>query len=98
MSRRSQYNTVRLEALLKSLADDGIIEQEDVEKIRRNRELNNSTEVAESMSKSKALTSSKITNETKSEFHTARDAGNMQKQIDIIWSVLTGDSQNKGNK
>jgi hypothetical protein len=90
MANRSQYNHDKIRALTKTLVRAELITEAEAQEIAFNRELNVHEEISGD-SAYRSVIASKIDDETKEQRKKAKEEGDMQKQLDIIWSILTGE-------
>lgn len=97
MPTREQLTAERVRTLLKELQKGEIINPEEAEKLRKTREFNESEEIREKTPEPPALTRNKVEEETKKQFKQARSKENIQKQIDILFHIITGENPRSSN-
>ena len=91
MTTRDQLTHERVAALLTELGEAEIIPEEEADGLRRTRGIGEADEVRQSTPGAKALTRSKISQGSRNEFRDARDEGDMQRQLDLLFEILTGE-------
>ena len=90
MPTRSQITEERINELLTELGEAGIIHEGEAGQLTATREFNEASEVRKSTPEPQAVTRSKVSSESHREFERARSQDDIQKQIDLIWEVITG--------
>jgi len=90
MPTREQLTYERVNSLLKELGNAGIIDQDEAEGLRVTREFQDAEECRKNTPEPKTVTPEKVSEETHEEMLNAREEGDVQTQIGIIYEILTG--------
>lgn len=91
MPTREQITYERLNALIEELGENGIIDESESDGLTRTRHLDEAQAVKESSPEPPAVTRSKVSRASREEFVTARDDGEIQKQLDILFEIVSGE-------
>ena len=90
MPTREQLTHERVNELLKELGNAGIIDSDEAEGLRVTREFQEAEKCRKETPEPKTVTREKVSDETHEKMENARDEGDVQAQLDIIYEILTG--------